>query len=82
MVLFGHGGGAARAAANRRSRLRTMALTKKDVLSKVNEVLVVAGLNDNVWSIRDCDSMLFGLMYKKLFGKLPGVNPSPASAAG
>ena len=58
-----------------------MALTKKDVLSKVNEVLVVAGLNDNVWSIRDCDSMLFGLMYKKLFGKLPGVNPSPASAA-
>ena len=47
-----------------------MALTKKDVLSKVNEVLVVAGLNDNVWSIRDCDSTLFVLMLKKLIGKV------------
>ena len=29
---------------------------KQAVLSKVNQVLVSAGLNDTVWSIRDCDS--------------------------
>ena len=43
---------------------------KTGVLSKVNSVLVNAGLNDTVWSIRDCDSTLFMLMYKKLVGKV------------
>ena len=43
---------------------------KQSVLSKVNQVLVNAGLNDTVWSIRDCDSTLFVLMYKKLVGKV------------
>jgi hypothetical protein len=52
-----------------------------EVLSRINSVLVVAGLNDNVWSVRDCDSTLFVLLFKKLFGKLPGVIASPVSAA-
>ena len=52
-----------------------------EVLSRINSVLVVAGLNDNVWSVRDCDSTLFVLLFKKLFGKLPGVVASPVSAA-
>ena len=43
---------------------------KQSVLSKVNQVLVNAGLNDTVWSIRDCDSTLFVLMLKKLIGKV------------
>ena len=43
---------------------------KASVLSKVNQVLLNAGLNDTVWSIRDCDSTLFVLMYKKLVGKV------------
>ena len=43
---------------------------KQSVLSKVNQVLVNAGLNDTVWSIRDCDSTLFYLVFKKLFGKV------------
>jgi hypothetical protein len=43
---------------------------KQSVLSKVNQVLLNAGLNDTVWSIRDCDSTLFVLMYKKLVGKV------------
>eukprot|EP00966_Prymnesium_polylepis_P329404 7385113-Prymnesium_polylepis.2 len=43
---------------------------KSNVLSKINSVLVVAGLNDTVWSIRDCDSTLFVLVFKKLFGKV------------
>ena len=49
---------------------------KTAVLSKVNQVLLDAGLNDTVWSIRDCDSTLFVLMYKKLVGKVS----RPASA--
>ena len=32
-------------------------------------VLATAGLNDTVWSVRDCDSTLFVLMYKKIVGK-------------
>ena len=52
-----------------------------EVLSRINSVLVVAGLNDNVWSVRDCDSTLFVLLFKKLFGKLPGVIASPVSPA-
>ena len=43
---------------------------KQAVLSKVNQVLVDSGLNDTVWSIRDCDSVLFVLVYKKLVGKV------------
>ena len=43
---------------------------KTAVLSKVNQVLLDAGLNDTVWSIRDCDSTLFVLMLKKLIGKV------------
>ena len=31
----------------------------KEVLSKVNSVLEVSGLNDRVWNIRDCNSGLF-----------------------
>ena len=54
-------------------------LKKADVLSRINSVLVVAGLNDNVWSVRDCDSTLFVLIFKKLFGKLPGIFSSPIS---
>ena len=52
-----------------------------EVLSRINSVLVVAGLNDNVWSVRDCDSTLFVLLFKKRFGKLPGVIASPVSPA-
>ncbi|KAL1498627.1 hypothetical protein AB1Y20_013940 [Prymnesium parvum] len=52
---------------------------KQNVLAKINSVLLIAGLNDTVWSIRDCDSTLFVLVYKKLFGKLPGILTSPAS---
>ena len=40
------------------------------MLDRVNTALVLAGLNDTVWSIRDCDSTLFVLMYKKLVGKV------------
>ena len=47
-----------------------VAVERQSVLSKINSVLVVAGLNDTVWSIRDCDSTLFVLVYKKLFGKV------------
>ena len=43
---------------------------KQAVLDRVNTALVLAGLNDTVWSIRDCDSTLFVLMYKKLVGKV------------
>ena len=43
---------------------------KQAVLSKVNQVLMDSGLNDTVWSIRDCDSTLFVLVYKKLVGKV------------
>ena len=39
---------------------------KQTVLSKVNQVLRLAGLNDTVWSIRDCDSPLFVLLFKKI----------------
>jgi hypothetical protein len=42
---------------------------KQSVLTKVNTVLATAGLNDTVWSVRDCDSTLFVLMYKKIVGK-------------
>ena len=49
------------------------------VLGRVNTVLVIAGLNDTVWSIRDCDSTLFVLIYKKLVGKLPGIVSSPTT---
>ena len=45
-------------------------VAKQGVLSKVNAVLRSAGLNDTVWSIRDCDSTLFVLLYKKLVGKV------------
>ena len=45
-------------------------MAKQSVLSKVNQCLLNAGLNDTVWSIRDCDSTLFVLMYKKLVGKV------------
>eukprot|EP00965_Chrysotila_dentata_P169950 5609981-Pleurochrysis_carterae.AAC.1 len=31
----------------------------REVLSKVNSVLAASGLNDSVWSVRDCDSTLF-----------------------
>ena len=51
------------------------------VLGRVNTVLVIAGLNDTVWSIRDCDSTLFVLIYKKLVGKLPGIESSPTTEA-
>ena len=54
---------------------------KQQVLSKVNSTLTSAGLNDTVWSIRDCDSTLFLLMYKKLVGKLSGAISVPMSAA-
>ena len=50
---------------------------KQSVLYEVNQVLVKAGLNDTVWSIRDCDSTLFVLIFKKLVGKLPGIVTSP-----
>lgn len=43
---------------------------KQSVLTKVNSVLATAGLNDTVWSVRDCDSTLFVLMYKKIVGKV------------
>ena len=43
---------------------------KQAVLDRVNTALVLAGLNDTVWSIRDCDSTLFVLMDKKLVGKV------------
>lgn len=57
---------------------RTMAsVAKASVLSSVNQVLLKSGLNDTVWSIRDCDSTLFVLMYKKLVGK---VQPQPPIA--
>lgn len=46
---------------------------RRAVLSKVNQVLVNAGLNDTVWSVRDCDSTLFVLMYKKLVGKVRNI---------
>ena len=54
---------------------------KTQVLSKVNQVLATAGLNDTVWSVRDCDSTLFVLMYKKIVGvgKLQGVATQPTS---
>ena len=42
---------------------------KQSVLTKVNTVLATAGLNDTVWSVRDCDSTLFVLLYKKIVGK-------------
>ena len=48
--------------------------TKHEVLSKVTSVLDAAGLNDRVHSLRDCDSTLFVLVWKKLFlTKLPGL---------
>ena len=52
---------------------------KQSVLTKVNTVLATAGLNDTVWSVRDCDSTLFVLMYKKIVGKASfGVQKLPA----
>lgn len=57
------------------------ALKKSDVLSRINSVLDASGLNDCVWSVRDCDSTLFVLIFKKLFGKLPGIVTSPVSPA-
>lgn len=47
---------------------------KQSVLTKVNSVLATAGLNDTVWSVRDCDSTLFVLMYKKIVGKVRHQN--------
>ena len=47
------------------------------VLGRVNTVLVIAGLNDTVWSIRDCDSTLFHLVWKKLFLRSPERVPQP-----
>ena len=58
----------------RRSTQEDRRAAKQSVLSKVNQVLVNAGLNDTVWSIRDCDSTLFVLMYKKLVGKVHALN--------
>ena len=46
------------------------ALKKSDVLSRINSVLDASGLNDCVWSVRDCDSTLFVLIFKKLVGKV------------
>jgi hypothetical protein len=39
--------------------------TPREVLARINAVLVVAGLNDTIFSIRDCDSTLFLLLFKK-----------------
>ena len=67
------------------SGLEDRRAAKQAVLSKVNQVLVSAGLNDTVWSIRDCDSTLFVLVYKKLVGKvrtsLRARDASPLSSA-
>ena len=41
--------------------------TKAKVLAKVNQLLEAAGLYDRVHSLRDCDSTLFHLVWKKLF---------------
>ena len=52
---------------------------RQSVLYEVNQVLVKAGLNDTVWSIRDCDSTLFVLIFKKLVGKVSAENMPSAS---
>ena len=55
---------------------------KKAVLFKVNAVFTAAGLNNQtVWSIRDCDSTLFVLLYKKLVGKVCRGRASPGLGA-
>lgn len=43
----------------------TDAPTPREVLARINAVLVVAGLNDTIFSIRDCNSTLFLLLFKK-----------------
>ena len=55
---------------------------QQSVLTKVNSVLATAGLNDTVWSVRDCDSTLFVLMYKKIVGKVHDSGTSPKSSLG
>lgn len=54
---------------------------KQAVLSKVNQVLRLAGLNDTVWSIRDCDSPLFVLLYKKITDEKVGHLPHAHASA-
>ena len=39
--------------------------TPRQVLGRINAVLLTAGLNDNIFSIRDCNSSLFLLLFKK-----------------
>jgi len=64
--------------------IRAGFVDSREVLSRINAVLVVAGLNDTIFSIRDCNSTLFLLLFKKVLDRsalLPAAGQKrPASA--
>ena len=52
--------------------------TTQIALDRINAVLNAAGLDDTIFSLRDANSSLFLLLFKKLFARtLPGVQAAP-----